>query len=159
MKNDTLLQQTNCCELLVVINQTIRHINILRSHMSFRQIVCENNSLSVWKNALPAADCYCGMQCFNVDIIHQSLTDRRQLLKRENYLNRPTLKPNMKCCCWIIQITYNKFQHFLSTLSATIENFMIILWPCQMSMSIIYISIIMMSQHDVINETTISNVQ
>jgi len=37
--------------------------------MFFKQKVCKNNSPSKVKDALSAADCYCRMQCSNVDIM------------------------------------------------------------------------------------------
>jgi len=52
-------------------------------------------------------------------------------------------------------LTYNKFQYFLRLLRP--ENFMTILRVCQTKMPIIYILIIMMSQRDIINETTVSD--
>jgi len=57
----------------------------------------------------------------------------------------------------LLQITYNKFQHFLHLLR--LENFPIILCVCQTSTPIIYILVIMTSQRDIINETTVSDVQ
>jgi len=51
--------------------------------MSFKQIVCENNSPSKPKDALSAADRFCRMQYSNTD----SITDWWLLQKRANYLN------------------------------------------------------------------------
>ena len=59
----------------------------------------------------------------------------------------------IRCNCWFQQIIYNKFQHFLRLLQ--LENFMIILCICQTSTPMTSTLIIMMSQRDVINETTV----
>ena len=61
----------DCCELLVISNQTIMLSTVIFCihSMSFRQKICENKFLSVQKNALSAADRFCPMQCFNTDII------------------------------------------------------------------------------------------
>jgi len=65
----------DCCELLVIINQTIMHSNILHSQYVIRAENLREQSPSVRNHALLAADPYCSMQCSNTDIISNLLTD------------------------------------------------------------------------------------
>jgi len=59
----------DCCELLVIINQTVMHSNILHSQYVTQAESLQEPVSGCPKNALPAADHFCHMQCFNTDII------------------------------------------------------------------------------------------
>ena len=108
--------------------------------------VRKNNSLSKPKNALSAADHFCHKQCSNTDITTNWL---RSVQKRANYLN--TFKHDKVS---LLNTTDN-----LPYISALFTPSAIILWSCQTSMPVIYILIRMTLQHDIINETTESDVQ
>ena len=82
-----------------------------------------------------------------------SLNDWRSLQKWANYSN--TFKRDKVLLPITKQIIYNKFHYFL--VFCDYKIFMIIFWLCQKSTPIIYISIIMTSQRNVINKKIWAN--